>query len=166
MTPSSPQLASLWPSGLTLSDWTAPRCPICTLRHSPRCTSHQRSIPSLPPLSSSALVGLHASAYTIALGSLQAYRRSPLCASQMTSSPVPRLPPPLASRVPSSLQPTLPTMPPSPPTSVTPVPPQPPPRSPWGGVAAGRGARKRPRASPVVASDTRTTLSHPLLARS
>src|SRR6266849_5440665 len=51
---SSPQLARVFPSGLTLSDWTAPRCPFCTLRHSPRCTSHQRSIPSLPPLSSSA----------------------------------------------------------------------------------------------------------------
>src|SRR5947209_18908945 len=105
MAPSSPQLASLWPSGLARSDWTAPRCPCRSARHSPLCTSHQRMLPSPPPLSSTALVGLQASAYTIALGSLQACRRCPLDTSQTKISPLPPLPlPPLASRVPSELQ--------------------------------------------------------------
>src|SRR2546421_11457586 len=112
MAPSSPQLASLRPSGLTLSDWTAPWCASCTRTHSPLCTSHQRMLPSLPPLSSTAAVGLQVSAYTIALGSLQACRRCPLDISQTKSSPLPPLPlPPLASRVPSGLQATLMTTP-------------------------------------------------------
>src|SRR5712692_5002175 len=68
-------------------------------------------LPSLPPLISTAPVGLHTTASTIALGSLQAYRRSPPCTSQTMSSPLPLLPPPLASRVPSGLQATLMTMP-------------------------------------------------------
>src|SRR5258708_11967422 len=108
---SSPQLASLWLSGLTLSDWPAPWCSCRSARHSPCCTSHQRRFPSLPPLTSTAPVGPQASASTITFGSFQACRRSPLCASQTTSSPPPPLPPPLASRVPSGLQATLMTMP-------------------------------------------------------
>src|SRR5258708_3439822 len=68
-------------------------------------------LPSLPPLTNTAPVGLQASAYTIAFGSLQACRCSPLCASQTTNSPLPLLPPPLASRVPSGLQATLRTIP-------------------------------------------------------
>src|SRR5713226_7375737 len=65
-------------------------------------------LPSLPPLIRTAPVGLHTTASTIALGSLQAYRRSPPGTSQTMSSPLPLLPPPLASRVPSGLQATMP----------------------------------------------------------
>src|SRR2546423_7802881 len=73
--------------------------------------SHQRKVPSLPPLSSTTPVGLQASASTTSLGSLKVCRCSPLCASQTKSSPLPRLPPPLARRVPSGLHATLMTMP-------------------------------------------------------
>src|SRR6516162_5006635 len=105
--PSSPQLASIWPSGLTLSDWTVPWCAWRVCTHFPRSTSHQRSIPSLHPLISILPVGLHARAYTISLSSLNVCRSSPLRASQTKSSPLPRPPPPLARRVPSGLQATL-----------------------------------------------------------
>src|SRR5260370_29734938 len=64
-------------------------------------------MPSLLPLSSSVPLGFQASACTTAFGSLKVYRHSPLRASQMKSSPLPPLPPPLASRVPSGLQATL-----------------------------------------------------------
>src|SRR5260221_8782232 len=111
MTLSSPQLASLRPSELILSDWTAPLCPSRTCTHSSCSRSHQRSMPSLPPLSSSSLVGLQASAYTFSLGSSRAYSCSPLCTSQTKSSPPPLPPPPLASSRPSGLHATLMTIP-------------------------------------------------------
>src|SRR5579864_2530796 len=111
MTLSSPQLASLRPSELTLSDWTAPLCPCHTRTHSSCCRSHQRSMPSLPPLSSSSPVGLQSSAYTFSLGSLRACNCSSLLTSQTKSSPPPLPPPPLASRRPSGLHATLMTMP-------------------------------------------------------
>src|SRR5260370_4389880 len=52
-----------------------------------------------------------ARAFIIALGSFKVYRRSPLRTSQRKRSPLPLPPPPLASRVPSGLQPTLATLP-------------------------------------------------------
>src|SRR5260370_22627830 len=73
-------------------------------------------MPSLPPLSSSPPAGLQARAYRIEPGSLQDRRRSPLGTSQMTTSPLPLLPPLLASLVPSGLQATLITIPLCPPT--------------------------------------------------
>src|SRR2546427_1142621 len=109
--PSSPQLASERPLGLTLIDWTVPWCAWRVCTHFPRSTSHQRSIPSLPPLTSIVPVGLHASAYTTSSSSLKTYRSSPLCASQTKSSPVSRPPPPLTRCVPSGLQATHITMP-------------------------------------------------------
>src|SRR5213080_925791 len=111
MAPSSPQLASQFPSGLTWSRCTVPRCARQTRTHSPLCTSHQRSLPSLPPLTSTAPVGPQASAFIIALTSFKVYGRSPLCTSQTKISPLSLPPPPLASRVPSGLQATLMTMP-------------------------------------------------------
>src|SRR5258708_16019913 len=111
MAPSSPQLASERPSGLTLSDWTVPWCAWRVCTHFPRSTSHQRSMPSLSPLISIVPVGLHTSAYTTSLSSLKAFRGSPLCASQTKSSPLPRPPPPLARRVLSGLHATHITMP-------------------------------------------------------
>src|SRR6266567_2573253 len=71
-------------------------------------------MPSLSPLTSSAPVGLHASAYIIVLCSLQICWRCQLLASQTMSSPLPLLPPPLASLEPSGLHTTLSTMPPCP----------------------------------------------------
>src|SRR5260370_35374768 len=111
MTLSSPQLASLRPSELTLSDWTAPLCPSRSRTDTSSSRSHQLSIPSLPPLSSSSPVGLQASAYTFSLGSRRACNRSPLLTSQTKSSPPPLPPPPLASKRPSGLHATLMTMP-------------------------------------------------------
>src|SRR5258708_19462984 len=111
MTLSSPQLASLRPSELILSDWTAPLCPSRTRTHSSCSRSHQRSMPSLPPLSSSSPVGLQASAYTFSLGSPRPCNRSPLLPSQPKHPPPPLPPPPLASKRPSGLHATLMTMP-------------------------------------------------------
>src|SRR5437660_11161950 len=118
MTPSSPQLASVLPSGLTLSACTIPRCASCTRTHSPLCTSHQRSMPSLPPLSSSSSLGPHATAETTPgcpakalLPAPQAGWRCPLCASHTNSSP-PSLPPPAeASHIQSGCHATLVTPP-------------------------------------------------------
>src|SRR6266700_361795 len=118
MAPSSPQLESLRPSSLTRSDWTPPGCPWRIVTHSPRCTSHQRSIPSLPPLTSRSPSSLQATANTIPVCPLKACRRSalwaPLRTSHTNSSPLPPcpwLPPPLANRVPSGLHATHATMP-------------------------------------------------------
>src|SRR5258708_21740354 len=101
--------------GLSLSDWAVPWCARRVCTHSPRSTSHQQSMPSLPPLTSIVPVGLQASAYTISLSSLNVCRSSPLWAPlrahQTKSSPLPRPPPPLARRVPSGLQATLITIP-------------------------------------------------------
>src|SRR5438067_7410543 len=115
---SSPQLASSCPSGLTLSDWTEVGCPWRIVTHSPRCTSHQRSIPSLPPLTSRSPSSLQARANTIPVCPLKACRRSALWAppraSHTNSSPLPPCPwplPPLANRVPSGLHATLATRP-------------------------------------------------------
>src|SRR6266567_2487635 len=104
--PSSPQLASERPSGLTLSDWIVPWCARRVCTHSPRSMSHQQSVPSLPLLTSIVPVGLQASAYTISLSSLNVCRSTPLCTHQTKSSPLPRPPPPLARRVPSGLHAT------------------------------------------------------------
>src|SRR5207245_4852918 len=115
MAPSSPQLASILPSGLTLSACTVPWCPWYICLYCLPSTSHQRSIPSLPPLISIVPVGLHASAYTTSLSSLNVCRGSPLWAplraSQTKISPLPRPPPPLARRVPSGLHATHLTIP-------------------------------------------------------
>src|SRR6266516_4883475 len=102
MDPSSPQLASLLPSMLSLT----------------LCTFHQRSLPSLPPLSTSSPLGAQVSAETTPgcparalLPASQAGWRSPLWASHTTSSPASLLPPPEPSREPSGLQATLVTAP-------------------------------------------------------
>src|ERR1051326_7682529 len=89
-------------------------CPLMSLEDPqalPALNVHPRSMPSLPPLSSSPPVELQASAYTSEPGSLQDCRRSPLCTSQTATSPLPLLPPPLTSLVPSGLQATLMTIP-------------------------------------------------------
>src|SRR5205085_8603383 len=109
--PSSPQLASVLPSGLTLSACTVPLCASCTRTHSPLCTSHQRSLPSLPPLTTRSPLGTQFSVETTPGCPAKACTHSPLWASHTKSSP-PSLPPlPEASRVPSGLQATLVTMP-------------------------------------------------------
>src|SRR5260370_24633704 len=54
---------------------------------------------------------IYTSAYTIERDSFQAYRRFPLGTSQTTTSPLPLLPPLLASLVPSALHATLITIP-------------------------------------------------------
>src|SRR5258708_18656274 len=79
--------------------------------HSPLCTSHQRSIPSLPPLTSRSPSFIQATANTRPACPAKARTHSPLCASHTNSSPLPLPPPPLANRVPSGLHPTLATMP-------------------------------------------------------
>src|SRR5947209_14647176 len=110
---SSPQLARRCPSGLTLRDCTEVGCPLRIVTHSPRCTSHQRSIPSLPPLTSRSPRLLQATANTIPVCPLKVCRRSALCASHTNSSPLPAPPwpaPPLANHLPSGLQATLATM--------------------------------------------------------
>src|SRR3954454_22649206 len=118
MAPSSPQLASLLPSGLTLSDCIVPWCAWRTCTHSPLCTSNQRSLPSLPPLTSSCPLGAQVTAETppgcptkALLPAPQAGWRSPRGTSHTKSSP-PSLPlPPEASHVPLGLQATLVTTP-------------------------------------------------------
>src|SRR5713101_550070 len=82
-----------------------------TRTHSPLCTSHQRSMPSLPPLSSNSPLGLQSMANTLPGASAKECRRSPLCASHRNNSSLPLLPPPLANRVPSGLHTTLATIP-------------------------------------------------------
>src|SRR6266516_793508 len=81
------------------------------LTHSPLCTSHHRSIPSLPPLTSSSPRGLQSRANTLPGYWAKVRRRSPLCTSHRNISPLPLLPPPLASLLPSGLHTTLATMP-------------------------------------------------------
>src|SRR5258707_1835932 len=79
--------------------------------HSPLCTSHQRSIPSLPPLTSRSPSFIQATANTRPACPARARTHSPLCASHTNSSSLPLPPPPLANRVPSGLHATLATMP-------------------------------------------------------
>src|SRR5947207_6742827 len=62
--PSSPQLASRRPSGLTLSECTIPGCACCTRTHSKLGICHQRSRPSLPPLISLSPLGAQVTAET------------------------------------------------------------------------------------------------------
>src|SRR6266487_2638281 len=108
------------------------------LTHSPLCTSHHRSIPSLPPLTSSSPRGLQSRANTLPGYWAKVRRRSPLCTSHRNISPLPLLPPPLASLLPSGLHTTLATMPRCP-------------CSRWSSV-------------PSVTSQTVTSLSEPALA--
>src|SRR5256884_4914096 len=104
--PSSPQLESLRPSGLILSDWTVPWCARRVCTHSPLCLSHQRSIPSLPPLTSTAPVGPQATVYTIPGCPDRTRTRSRLRISHTNNSSLSLLPPPEASHFPSRLQAT------------------------------------------------------------
>src|SRR2546421_10057871 len=111
--PSSPQLESLRPSGLILSDWTVPWCARRVCPPPPLCLSHQRSIPSLPPLTRTAPVGPQATVYTIPgcpdrtlFPASQAGWRSRLRISHTNTSSLSLLPPPEASHFPSRLQAT------------------------------------------------------------
>jgi len=59
MAPSSPQLANLLPSGLTLSACTVLLCASCTLTHCPLSTSLHRILPSLPLIATRYLGSIH-----------------------------------------------------------------------------------------------------------
>src|SRR5438045_7695775 len=76
------------------------------ITHSTLSTSHQRSIPSRPPVINLSPLELQASTLTTPGWPSKVCTRCPLCTSHTNSSPLPMLPPQLASSILSGLQAT------------------------------------------------------------
>src|SRR5262249_26869004 len=111
MAPSSPQLASRVPSGLTLRNRIVPLCASSILTHSAVLTSHQRSIPRLSPLINWSPLGVQASVWTIPKPTANVCTHAHLGTSHTNNSPLSPLPPQLPSSLPSGFHLTSLTQP-------------------------------------------------------